>query len=72
MITLRLHSALYTEDAIAAALEVYSPWADLERGDEEPYVLVKIQATGDVSEERLENELATYALARTIEQKRSQ
>ncbi len=72
MRTLRLHSALYSEEAIQAALEAYGPWADLEQRSEEPYVLVDIEATGDVSAQRLENELATYALARTIEQQRSQ
>ena len=70
--TLRLHSALYTEESIQAALEVYAPWASLKLSREEPYMLVEIEATADVSAERLENELATYALARTIEQKRSQ
>ena len=70
--TLRLHSALYSEEAIQAAQEAYRPWATIKLRSEEPYVLVDIEATGDVSAERLENELATFALARTIEQKRGQ
>ncbi len=72
MRTLRLHGELYSEAAIQQALLAYQDFAHLELRSEEPYVLVDIEATADVPAERLEDELANYALALTIEQKRGQ
>ena len=73
MATLRFHRTLYSEAAIREAMEVYSAYAELELTEQEPYALVQVASTSDgLDHDLLAGELANHALARSIEERRSQ
>ncbi len=68
---LRLHQELYSAPAIEEASAVFSRHATIERSEEKPYFELEIAvSSAEVDEEVLAGELANYALALTVEEKR--
>ena len=70
---LRFHRTLYSEAAIQEAIQAYGAFAKMELTEQEPYALVQVEPTSDdLDEDLLAGELANHALARSIEERRSQ
>lgn len=71
MRTLRLHQDLYSARAIEESCEVFEAHARVDRREERPYFQLEISAiAADTDEPALAGELANYALALTVEEKR--
>jgi len=66
MVELRLHRELYAAEAIAAALEIYAPHAEIELGDEAAYQVVRVRAATPERERRVAGEFGNYALGTTV------
>ena len=73
MQTLKFHKTLYSDAAIQEAMDTYRAFGQVVLTEQEPYALVEVKATADdLDEAQLAGELANFALARSIEQRRSQ
>lgn len=70
MIELRFPGDLYDADAVSAAIEAFSPFADCERESADDGLLVRIKSKGAHEEGRIADELANFALGLTIEGQR--
>ena len=71
MTRLRLHQELYSVRGIDAAIAAYEQAGTFARAEHAPYFELQITAAADVDEAELASELANYALASTIEERRS-
>jgi hypothetical protein len=72
MVELRLHRELYSSAAIEAAVQIYSPHAEIELGDEGLHRLVRVRASSPAREERVAGELGNYALGMTLRRRGSE
>jgi len=66
MVELKLHRELYASAAVEAALETYSPYAELELGDDGPHRVVRVRASSPERERRVAGEFGNYALGMTV------
>jgi len=63
---LRLHRDIYDGAAVDEAIAVFTPYARIERSEEEEAWLIQINAERPELERRIEGELGNYALGLTI------
>jgi hypothetical protein len=66
LIEVRLHRELYTAAAVEAAMQVYAPYAGLERHDDADHWGVRVSAPAAERERRVAGELANYVLGVTM------
>ena len=71
MNSLKLHSDLYSADAVAQAVSVYADYASVTVRQVAPYFEVDVTCDVETREPRVAAELANYALAITIEERRA-
>jgi hypothetical protein len=69
---MRLHCELYSAPALASAIQVFEGYASVTMRKDEQYFLVTVSADSETVEDRVAAELSNYALALTIEERRSQ
>lgn len=67
MTELRLDLGLYDAGAIAKAVELYAPHAQIERGDEESHAILRIDSPRPGRATKVARELGNYALGLTIQ-----
>ena len=67
----KFHHELYSLRALERCREVYRSAAEVEVAQEMPYFRVTVQATEPAVEAEVLGELMNYALALTVEEKRS-
>ncbi|MEM9864621.1 MAG: HxsD-like protein [Myxococcota bacterium] len=64
--SLHFSKSIYAGKQVDAAINVYAPYAEIERAEEPGAWVVKIVASSEGRAKKLEGELANYALGLTI------
>lgn len=67
MIELRFDPELYSGDAIEAAVDVYSAFAELSLDKQVDSYIVQLTSNGEHAEQTVADEFANYCLGGTIE-----
>ncbi len=67
MIELSFHRDLYSERAVDEAAEAFASVADIERGQSEEAMVLRVESRYPRHERRILGQLKNYALARTID-----
>lgn len=66
MIELRFHRTLYPGTLVDEALQVYEPYASLERSEEPSHWVIRVTAASESRARRIAGELGNYALGLVI------
>lgn len=66
MIELRFHRELYPGNCVDEAIQVYEPFATLDRSEEPDYWVVRVSSSSTSRERRIAGELGNYALGLSI------
>lgn len=64
----RLHKDIYSAEAVAGAVEVYTRFAEITVGDEGEHRVVRVAGKTPARERKVALELANYALGLTRQQ----
>ena len=67
MIELSFHRDLYSERAVDEAVRAFASVAEIERGEGEGVVVLRVELRYPRHQRRIVGELKNYALARTID-----
>jgi hypothetical protein len=71
MIQVSFHRDLYSEEALAEAIDLYREHANIERESREDAFLVRITSTAQFDEREIADELGNYVLGATIDRQHS-
>lgn len=64
---LRFHKTLYVGEAVDAAMAQFQRFASFETAEEDHYWVVRVSAHRAEQQQRIERELANFALGLTVE-----
>ena len=69
MTELRFHREIYRGECVDEAIKLYDRFAQLTRGEEDSYWVVRVEASSAARARRVADELANYALGLTIQKR---
>lgn len=64
---LRFHRELYRGESVDEAIRTFEPYATIERSAEPSHWVVRVACATEARERRVADELANYALGKTLE-----